>query len=205
MFGLTAFAQSPFADFEHNTTYALNGVYDYTGLDANILNNRSITALNGVYNYTGSASSLLVNRNLTASSAVNRTIAFSELPFAGLDLVTQNKSYTYIGLTSDLLVNRSLSALHGTYAYTGMNSVLSQTLTALNGVYNYTGNNASLLKAFKVYAINGEYNYVGFTSRRKIFIGNWEIGEDFVDVWTCQDDNASSVWTKQTPPTATWN
>lgn len=205
MFGLTAFAQSPFADFEHNTTYALNGVYDYTGLDANILNNRSITALNGVYNYTGSASSLLVNRNLIAASAVNRTIAFSELPFAGLDLVTQNKSYTYIGLTSDLLVNRILNALHGTYAYTGMNSVSSQTLTALNGVYNYTGNNASLLKAFKVYAINGEYNYVGFTSRRKIFIGNWEIGEDFVDVWTYQDDNASSVWTKQTPPTATWN
>lgn len=203
MFGLTAFAQSPFDDFEHNTTSY--GNYLYAGLDANILNNRSITALNGVYNYTGSASSLLVNRNLTASSAVNRTIAFSELPFAGLDLVTQNKSYTYIGLTSDLLVNRSLSALHGTYAYTGMNSVSSQTLTALNGVYNYTGNNASLLKAFKVYAINGEYNYVGFTSRRKIFIGDWEIGEDFVDVWTCQDDNTSSVWTKQTPPTATWN
>jgi hypothetical protein len=144
MFGLTAFAQSPFADFEHDITSY--GNYLYAGLDANILNNRSITAL--------------------------------------------------------------------------------------NGVYNYTGNNASLLKAFKVYAINGEYNYVGFTSRRKIFIGNWEIGEDFVDVWTCQGDNTSvqwendflqaitwinvnvaivywassvSVWTKQTPPTATWN
>ena len=181
MFGLTAFSQSPFADFEHNTT-------SY-----------------GNYLYVGSASSLLVNRNLTAASAVNRTIAFSELPFAGLDLVTQNKSYTYIGLDVNILNNRSLSALHGTYAYTGMNSVSSQTMTVLNGVYNYTGNSASLLEAFKVYAINGEYNYVGFTSRRKKFIGNWEIGEDFVDVWTCQDDNTSSVWTKQTPPTATWN
>jgi hypothetical protein len=203
MFGLTAFAQSPFADFEHNTTSY--GDYLYAGLDANIFINRSITALNGTYSYTGSASNLIVNRVLTASSKVNNTISIAELPFSALDLVTQNKSYTYIGLTSDLLVNRILNALHGTYTYTGNNAVFSQTLTALNGVYSYTGNNASLLKAFKVYAINGEYNYVGFTSRRKIFIGNWEIGEDFVDVWTCQDDNTSSVWTKQTPPTATWN
>jgi hypothetical protein len=203
MFAITSFAQSSFSDFEHNTTSY--GNYLYAGLDANILNNRSITALNGVYNYTGNNASLLVNRNLTATSAVNRTIAFSELPFAGLDLVTQNKSYTYIGLTSDLLVTRNLIALNGVYTYTGNNAVFSQTLTALNGVYSYTGNNASLLKTYKVYAINGEYGYVGFTSRRKIFIGNWEIGEDFVDVWTCQDDNTSSVWTKQTPPTATWN
>jgi hypothetical protein len=203
MFGLTAFAQSPLADFEHNTTSY--GNYLYAGLDANILNNRSITALNGVYNYTGNNASLLVNRNLTAASAVNRTIAFSELPFAGLDLVTQNKSYTYIGLTSDLLVNRNLIALNGVYTYTGNNAVFSQTLTALNGVYSCTGNNASLLKTYKVYAINGEYGYVGYTSRRKIFIENWEIEEDFVDVWTCQDEGTSSVWVIQTPPTATWN
>lgn len=203
MFGLTAFTQSPFADFEHNTTSY--GNYLYAGINSSLIVNRNITALNGVYNYTGSASNLFVNRVLTASSKVNNTISIAELPFSALDLVTQNKSYTYIGLTSDLLVNRSLSALHGTYAYTGMNAVFSQTLTALNGIYSYTGNNAGLLKTYKVYAINGEYNYVGFTSRRKIFIGNWEIGEDFVDVWTCQDDNTSSVWTKQTPPTATWN
>ena len=202
MFGLTAFAQSPFADFEHNTTSY--GNYLYAGLDANILNNRSITALNGVYDYTGSASSLLVNRNLTAASAVNSTIAFSELPFAGLDLVTQNKSYTYIGLTSDLLVNRSLTALNGAYTYTGMNSVLSKSLTALTGAYTYAGHDAILLKTFKVYAINGEYIYKGYTSRRVIFLGDWEIEEDIVDIWS-SDEGASSAWAIQTPPTATWN
>ena len=202
MFGLTAFAQSPFADFEHNTTSY--GNYLYAGLDANIFTNRSITALNGVYDYTGSASSLLVNRNLTASSAVNRTLAFSELPFAGLDLVTQNKSYTYIGLTSDLLVNRSLTALNGAYTYTGMDSVLTKSLTALNGTYSYAGHDATLLKTFKVYAINGEYIYKGYTSRRVIFLGDWEIEEDIVDIWS-SDEGASSAWAIQTPPTATWN
>ena len=119
MFGLTAFAQSPFSDFEHNTTYALNGVYDYTGLDANILNNRSITAL--------------------------------------------------------------------------------------NGVYNYTGNNASLLKAFKVYAINGIYTYSGFTSTNKLFLGDWEFEFGAVDVWTCQDEGATAVWTEETTTPITWN
>jgi hypothetical protein len=112
--------------------------------------------------------------------------AFAQSPFADFGHnTTSYGNYLYAGLDANIFNNKSI--------------------IALNGVYNYTGNNASLLKAFKVYAINGEYNYVGFTSRRKIFIGNWEIGEDFVDVWTCQDDNASSVWTKQTPPTATWN
>jgi hypothetical protein len=181
MFGLTAFAQSPFADFEHNTT-------SY-----------------GDYLYVGSASNLIVNRVLTASSKVNNTISIAELPFSALDLVTQNKSYTYIGLTSDLLVNRNLIALNGVYTYTGNNAVFSQTLTALNGVYSYTGNNASLLKTYKVYAINGEYGYAGYTSRRKIFIGDWEIEEDFVDVWTCQDEGATATWTIETTPTATWN
>jgi hypothetical protein len=202
MFGLTAFAQSPFADFEHNRTSY--GDYLYAGIASSLFINRSITALNGTYTYTSSPASLLVNRNLTAASAVNRTIAFSELPFSALDLVTQNKSYTYIGLTSDLLVTRNLVALNGVYTYTGMDSVLAKSLTALTGAYNYSGHDASLLKTFKVYAINGEYSYKGYTSRRVIFLGDWEIEEDIVDIWS-SDEGTSSAWAIQTPPTATWN
>lgn len=117
MFGLTAFAQSSFSDFEHNTTSY--GNYLYAGLDANILNNRSITALNGVYNYNGINTSIINTRIINAN--------------------------------------------------------------------------------------NGIYTYNGFTSTNKLFLGDWEFEFGAVDVWTCQDEGVTAVWTTETTTPITWN
>ena len=115
--------------------------------------------------------------------------AFAQSTFAGLGnnnrvQYANNGTYTYIGQSSDILQTRYLSANNGTYTYIGQSSDILQT--------RYLS------------AENGTYTYNGFTSTNKLFIGNWEIEEDIVDIWS-SDEGASSAWAIQTPPTATWN
>jgi hypothetical protein len=103
--------------------------------------------------------------------------------------------------------NRIQYANNGAYSYTGIASTLlnSKYLEATNGTYNYIGSNAMVNINTQILAENGVYAYNGFTSTNKLFLGDWEFEFGAVDVWTCQDEGATAVWTTETTTPITWN
>ena len=55
MFGISSFAQSPFAGLGGNNRiqYANNGAYSYSGISSTLLRSKVIGAGNGTYAYSG--------------------------------------------------------------------------------------------------------------------------------------------------------
>ena len=111
---------------------------------------------------------------------------------------------TFAGLGNN---NRFQYANNGTYTYIGQSSDILQTryLNAENGTYNYVGVDAIVNRHSKIFTSNGTYAYNGFTSTNKLFLGDWEFEFGAVDVWTCQDEGATAVWTEETTTPITWN
>ena len=78
MFGISAFAQSPYAGLGGNIQYASNGTYSYVGQSASLLRSKYLTATKGTYTYVGSDS--IINRHSKLLGAFG--------------------AYTYVGISS---------------------------------------------------------------------------------------------------------
>lgn len=111
---------------------------------------------------------------------------------------------TFAGLGNN---NRVQYANNGTYTYIGQSSDILQTryLNAGNGTYSYSGRNVTILNNRRIVSANGAYTYSGFTSTNKLFLGDWEFEFGAVDVWACQDEVTTIVWTEETTTPITWN
>lgn len=114
---------------------------------------------------------------------------------------------TFAGNTFAATENKYLYASKGTYSYSGISSTIlkSKILSADNGAYFYSGDNVTILNNRMIVSANGTYTYNGFTSTSKLFLGDWEFEFGAVDVWTCQDEGATVVWTEETTTPITWN
>ncbi len=114
---------------------------------------------------------------------------------------------TFAGNTFAATENKYLYASKGTYSYSGISSTIlkSKILSAGNGTYSYSGSNVTILNNHRIVSANGTYTYNGFSSTNKLFLGDWEFEFGAVDVWTCQDEGATAVWTEETTTPITWN
>ena len=114
---------------------------------------------------------------------------------------------TFAGNTFAATENKYLYASKGTYSYSGISSTIlkSKILSADNGTYSYSGNNVTILNNRMIVSANGTYIYVGTNSTSKLFLGDWEFEFVAVDVWTCQDEGVTAVWTEETTTPITWS
>ena len=118
---------------------------------------------------------------------------FGASPFANTTFAANENKYFY--------------ASGGVYTYSGRSSTLlkNNVISAGNGTYSYSGRNVTILNNRRIVSANGTYTYSGFTSTNKLFLGDWEFEFGAVDVWTCQDEGATVVWTEETTTPITWN
>lgn len=103
--------------------------------------------------------------------------------------------------------NKYFYASGGVYTYSGRSITVLKTniLNAEDGAYSYLGNDSTIICARLLVSENGTYTYNGFSSTNKLFLGDWEFEFGAVDVWTCQDEGETAVWTEETTTPITWN